>query len=210
MNVTTRTKTARFIAAMIVSSTLATGGAKAEEGIRYAQTREGERPTSTVAVDSACAWPNLTVLRDGTIVAMIHNSLHHGNVPADVECWGTTDNGKTWQKFSTAAPHEPHTNRMNVAAGLANNGDLLLIASGWSHKSHPGQPKIPGKQRILDPWLCRSSDGGRTWTIDKEGMPNRVPDKGNWIVPFGDILADDDGVLHVGIYGATSGPPYDD
>ena len=33
----------------------------------------GERPKPVVAIDNVCAWPNLTVLPDGAIVATIHN-----------------------------------------------------------------------------------------------------------------------------------------
>jgi len=39
-----------------------------------------------VAVDNVCAWPNLTVLRDGTIIATIFNSPSHGRVEGEVEC----------------------------------------------------------------------------------------------------------------------------
>ena len=98
--------------------------AAAESTGKYVTDAQGERLKPVVAVDNVCAWPNLTLLDDGTIVATVFNQPCHGTVAGDVECWATKDQGATWRKVGTPAPHEPHTNRMNVAAGLANNGDL--------------------------------------------------------------------------------------
>ncbi len=84
-----------------------------------------------VAVDNVCAWPNLTLLKDGTIVAAIFNHPSHGLAEGDVECWASTDGGKIWKLRGVPAPHEPRTNRMNVAAGTANDGSLIVLASGW-------------------------------------------------------------------------------
>jgi len=199
MNVKTRTKVGASVAALIGSLLVPAGGAPAGEGKRYVQTREGQRPEPVVAADNVCAWPNLTVLEDGTIVATIFNQPSHGSVAGDVECWASEDHGATWQKVGTPAPHEPDTNRMNVAAGRAKNGDLLVIASGWSNKYPDGKSGAPFRAGILRAWLCRSSDGGKTWSIDREGLPDRAPDGHPWI-PFGDILEGDDGVLRVPVY----------
>jgi len=199
MNVRTRAKTMAFLALLIGSLPIPPGGANAGEGKRYVQTSEGQRPAPTVAADNVCAWPNLTVLRDGTIVATIFNQPSHGSVAGDVECWATADRGATWNKVGTPAPHEPDTNRMNVAAGRAKNGDLVVIASGWSNQYPAGKSGAPFRANTLHAWLCRSSDGGRTWSIDKEGLPDRAPDGNRWI-PFGDIIEGDDGRLHVALY----------
>lgn len=47
-----------------------------------------------IAVDNVCAWPNLTRLADGSIVATIFNQPTHGGWEGDVECWASTDFGK--------------------------------------------------------------------------------------------------------------------
>jgi hypothetical protein len=186
--------------AMLLGSLLvSTKSAPAGEDARYVQTRQGQRPKPSVAVDNVCAWPNLTVLQDGTIVATIFNQPSHGSVAGDVECWATKDHGQTWEKAGTPAPHEPDTNRMNVAAGRAKDGDLIVIASGWSNQYPTGKSGAPFRAGILHAWLCRSSDGGRTWSIDKGGLPDRAPDGHPWI-PFGDIVEGDDGVLRVAVY----------
>ena len=71
-----------------------------------------------IAIDNVCAWPNLTVLNDGTIIASIFNKPSHGRGEGDVECWAS-QNGHFWKKRGVPSRHTPKTNRMNVAAGLA-------------------------------------------------------------------------------------------
>lgn len=152
-----------------------------------------------VAVDNVCAWPNLTKLPDGSIVAIIHNKPAHGLMEGDVDCWGSTD-GVKWELRGKPAPNDPHTIRMNVAAGLAKNGDLLVLCSGWTDVKQAERPKqTPFRDAVLRNWVCRSKDGGRTWTQHKEFA---APEAG-WTeyIPFGDIYPGVDGALHVSCYG---------
>lgn len=120
---------------VLVPPTALNSLAAAEEPQRqYVVTRQGKKPRPTVAVDNVCAWPNLTQLRDGTIAAVIFNKPCHACMVGDVECWASADQGETWEKRGLPAAHDlPESNRMNVAAGLV---------------------------RILEPWVCRSGDGG--------------------------------------------------
>lgn len=155
-----------------------------------------------VAIDNVCAWPNLTVLKDGTIIATIFNQPSHARREGDVECWAT-DDGRFWEKRGVPALHDKDANRMNVAAGLANNGDLVVVASGWSLKPAPA----PGAPRdivdVLRPWVSRSSDGGRTWSVGKEAFPKG--EKGmTEFIPFGDILPGADGSLRVLAYAQSA------
>ena len=154
--------------------------------------------TRCVAIDNVCAWPNLTLLPDGSINATIFGQPSHGQMAGAVECWNSTDGG-FWTKRGVPAPNDPNTNRMNVAAGLAKNADLLVLCSGWSNVKHPQRPKQDSfRDEILSNWVCRSSDGGKTWTQIKQ-FP--APDEG-WThyIPFGDIKQGDDGALHVSCY----------
>jgi hypothetical protein len=89
-----------------------------------------------VAVDDVCAWPALVTLPDGAIAAVIFNRPSHGKVEGDIEVWASRD-GERWSKRGHPAPNEPRTVRMNVAAGLAANGDLLVLCSGWSDEQQP-------------------------------------------------------------------------
>ena len=83
-----------------------------------------------VAVDNMCAWPNLTILPNGDLAAAIFNRPSHGLHEGDVEVWASTDGGQLWKHRGTATTHDPGTNRMNVAVGLAHNSDLVVLASG--------------------------------------------------------------------------------
>lgn len=157
-----------------------------------------ELPTPHVAVDNVCAWPNLTVLPDGAIIATIYSLPSHGGGEGDAQCWASTDQGKTWTLSGTPAAHDPNTCRMNLAAGLARNGDLLVLCSGWDKHDM----KALRHTRILKPLVSRSSDGGRTWQVSRE-----FPKEENMseFIPFGDIIQAQDGSLCVTAYAQTPG-----
>lgn len=151
-----------------------------------------------VAVENVCAWPNLTLLPDGEIIVVFHNQPSHGQQSGDIDCWASRD-GLNWEKRSTVTRHEPGTVRMNHAAGLAGNGDLVVLCSGWTNVKQPERPKQkPFRDDILRSWVLRSADGGRTWETRDE-FPAA---DGNWSehIPFGDIWSSGDGVLHVSTY----------
>ncbi len=151
-----------------------------------------------VAVKDVCAWPMVATLRDGTVVAIIHNQPSHGQREGEIEAWATRD-GVAWTKRGRPAPADPHTVRMNVAVGLAANGDLLVICSGWTDAKHPDRPKQGAfRDSTLESWVCRSSDGGYTWTQQRSFVPARP----GWLdyIPFGPILVGSDGALHVSCY----------
>ena len=155
--------------------------------------------TRLIAIDNVCAWPNLTLLPDGSINATIFGQPSHGQVAGAAECWNSLD-GQFWEKRGIPAPNEPDTNRMNVACGLAGNGDLLVICSGWTDVKQAQRPKQSAyRDDILSPWVCRSKDGGKTWT---QNQSFAEPDPG-WtqFIPFGDIKTGADGALHVSCYG---------
>jgi len=162
---------------------------------------EGKVMEHLIAIENVCAWPNLTLLPDGTIIATIFNQPCHGSWEGDVACWGSTDGGFTWGYRSTPAPHEPGTNRMNVAAGLTGSGALVVLASGWSNRPKQGEPAIPFSQSaVLKAWICRSEDGGFTWEIDKHSFPNEVEEGATHLIPFGDIIEAEEGTLGVSCY----------
>jgi hypothetical protein len=151
-----------------------------------------------VAIENVCAWPNLTRMPDGTMIAIIHNRPSHGGMEGEIECWASQD-GERWEKRGNPAPHDPNTVRMNHAAGLAKNGDLIVLCSGWTNDKQPRRPKQAAfRDDILRAWVCRSSDGGKTWSQTKE-FPAR---KAGWSehIPFGDIFVAEDGSLRASTY----------
>ncbi len=151
-----------------------------------------------VAVTNVCAWPNLTLLRDGTLIAVLHDQPAHGTREGDVACWATRD-GLEWEKRGTITKHAPHTVRMNHAAGQARNGDLVVLCSGWTDVKQPERPKQQSfRDAVLSPWVMRSNDGGRNWSKD-EAFPKA---EAGWTeyIPFGDIWIGQDGALHTSCY----------
>lgn len=173
----------------------------------HAKPEAARPPRLILAVKEVTAWPNLTLMRDGTFLATIFNQPSHGQVEGDVECWASRDGGMRWNLAGTPALHEPNSNRMNVAVGLAKNGDLLVISSGWWDKRQEGQDTLfdgPFRKAIAQPWVSRSKDGGKTWQINKTAFPLNAPD-GGLLIPYGDIETAANGDLLAGAY-STKGP----
>lgn len=176
----------------------AAAGASTPAGIALVKSRY-------VAIDNVCAWPMLATLPDGSFAAIIFNRPSHGQMEGDVECWVSRD-GALWEKRGHPAPNEPHTVRMNIAAGLARNGDLLVLCSGWTDVKQPERPKQAAfRDAVLPIWVCRSADGGRTWTQHRQFPAN----EGGWMpfIPFGPILVGVDGALHVSCYAGEFADP---
>lgn len=161
-----------------------------------------------IAIDNVCAWPNMTLLPNGEIIATVFNQPCHGSWEGDAECWASGDGGRSWKYRGTPAPHEPETNRMNLAAGLNGAGELVVIISGWSNRPtkaayDQGDKRIFTDSRVLMPWVCRSGDAGKTWSITK-AFPE-APEPGMAaLVPFGDVQTAADGSVCVSAYTGRS------
>jgi hypothetical protein len=112
----------------------------------------------------------------------------------DVECWASSA-GLFWEKRGTAARRDPSANRMNVAAGLDRDGNLLVLSSGWSLKR---EGDVFALGEALPFWSCRSPDA-REWAVHKDAMPQPPEGTGPYI-PFGDIFVADDGSLRTSCY----------
>ncbi|MCE5250386.1 glycoside hydrolase [bacterium] len=143
----------------------------------FRETRVIGNVENIVAVDNVCAWPNLTLMPDGTIIATIFNRPSHGQEEGNAVCYASSDGGRTWKYVGTPAPNDPGTNRMNLAAGLGNDGSLVVLVSGWGGKDF--------REYILPVAVCRSGDGGKTW--DRNGSFT-LPEGETCLIPFGDIV----------------------
>ena len=141
-----------------------------------------------VAIDNVCAWPNLTLMPDGSVVATIFNRPYHGLGIGDVECWSSRD-GRLWERRGSPAVHEGESNRMNVAAGLAHDGSLVVLASGWGGRDF--------RERILPTLVARSSDGGRSWS---RSSAVQLPQEVDFLIPFGDIVQGEGKLLAASFY----------
>ena len=155
------------------------------------------------AILNVCAWPQLERLRDGTILAVIFNQPCHGLWEGDLECWASTDDGGTWKLRSQVTNHAPGTVRMNCAFGQAENGDLVVLCSGWDKRNPVGGPPTPASTgKPLRAQIFRSTDDGRTWQY--AGVLPDPPQVGigkdNNFMTFGHIQPGADGVLGVAAY----------
>ena len=92
---------------------------------------------------------------------------------------------------------------MNHALGLAANGDLVALVSGWNNRPPLGEEPEDGFKSAtpLGPWVCRSTDGGRRWTHE-DSFPSN--DNGSGWIPFGAIMPGEDGALRACAYDAHS------
>ncbi len=142
-----------------------------------------------VAIDNVCAWPNLTRMPQGTILAIIYSQPAHATWEGDCECWASEDSGLSWRLRGVPGPHEAGQNRMNCAAGLARDGSIVALVSGYD-----GYPAPADTVRKLPALVRRSSDLGRTWETTAE-LP---VEQGT---PFGKIVPLADGALGVSCYG---------
>jgi hypothetical protein len=148
-----------------------------------------------IAVDNVCAWPNLTLLPDGTIAAAIFNQPCHGVWEGDLECWVSVDGGYLWQRRGVIAQHEPTTNRFDCAAGLAHDGAYVALVAGYGPVPPPGMARDPTvPTTFLASWVCRSSDGGMNW---HKAETLTLPEGTTEIIPFGDIVRSPNGTLAV-------------
>lgn len=148
-----------------------------------------------VAIDNVCAWPRLVRLPGGEIAAAIYNGVEHGMTCGDVDLWVSGDGGRTWTRRSTISDHadNPKHVRMNHALGLAADGALVALVSGWSEgRSKP----------LLPVQVCVSRDQGRTWERTVCDRPEIAS-----LVPHGDIVRGPDGTLTASLYsiGAEAG-----
>lgn len=160
-----------------------------------------------IAIKEICAWPNLTLCPDGTVVATIHNQPSHLKLPSNVDCYGWRLGDSAWSYLGTPGPRDHDKEaRGNVAAGLNQEGELVVIVSGWT------DPEGETRGTILAPLVSHSKDGGRTWEVSREGFPLPWPEGAKrdyspygYQVPFGDILTADDGSLCVAMYTGNPG-----
>lgn len=178
--------------------------AQAAESKVYVSGTDGRPAQPKVAVENVCAWPLLLAPKGDDVIAILFNQPSHGRMIGDVEAWKSQDAGSSWQKLGTVAPHDEGApnNRMNHAAGIAENSDLVALVAGWTLKDEPNELGPYQVDKNLPPRVSRSTDGGRTWKVT-ESFPPTCPE-GHIFTPHGYIVRGKDGQLRVAAY--TSPP----
>jgi hypothetical protein len=118
------------------------------------------------------------------------------------------DQGRTWRRAGIPVPNEATTNRMNHAGGLAADGSLVALVSGWENRKPRGwMPDPSDKSRPLTHFAgsrtrrarpAVSADEGVTWrqfpeVVDPEDADGRP-------TAYGRVRSLPDGKLGVMLY----------
>lgn len=136
-------------------------------------------------------WPTLVKLPSGELLAFGHNKPGHTTLPGDEDCWASSD-GVSWQKRATAAARaSTNANWADACAGLAANGDVLLMTGGYTDPG--GTRRAPAA-----PALFRSGDSGYHWR-QRGFVPASLP-LGECARPYGQIVGGTDGTLRTIAY----------
>ena len=148
------------------------------------------RSDLSVVATNACGWPNLTKLTNGDLLCVYFNAPSHGQMEGDLICSVKKSSSSRWKKLSVVSPRPPSGNRMHLAVGTANNGDILCFSSGFilENKRFVG---------FAGHWLSRSSDRGLSWIVDKEPV---IPIKLRKSIPYGRIVPMNNGTLAYSSY----------
>ena len=138
--------------------------------------------------------PQIQFTDDGTLLAFGYNAPAHTTLPGDVECWGSTDGGRTWAKRGIAAARPAaDANYCHWASGVIGKDELLAVASGMDDATNAEGKRKPNAVRVF-----RSTDAGANWKPDGE-FPLRMPGDLK-PYPFGSIVRGTDGQLRTLVY----------
>ena len=149
--------------------------------------------TSLVATDAGL-WPQIQVTNGGTLLAFGYNAPAHTTLPGDVECWASSDGGRTWASRGIAAARPAaDANYCHWASGIVGKNELLVIASGMDDAANAKGQRKPNDVRVF-----RSTDAGANWKPDGE-FPLRMPGDLK-PYPFGSIVQGLDGQLRTLVY----------
>lgn len=155
-----------------------------------------------IVVDNGGLWPQLRMNENGIIFLTGFGSPCHGMTEGDVDCWVSSDGGRIFNPAGTLVVHEPTTNRMNHVSGFAHNGDFLAIVSGYTNRPtviydyEYYKHEYFFKSELVIPTLARSSDGGRTYTV----QPLDYIFENESIIPYGEVIKLKDNSLATSIY----------
>ena len=153
------------------------------------------------AIQKVCAWPNLERLKDGTLVA---SSSTSPVMPSGKAIW-TAGPAKTTARPGASMAVLPSTNLRRPAPTAPPD---WLSTETWSSFAAAGPTVLPRGNlsgphlRVIRAWVCRSSDGGRTWTrsYNFPKPPDSPAGKNNEFMPFGNIRVAEDGSLCAPVY----------
>jgi hypothetical protein len=138
----------------------------------------------------ACAWPNLFRLDHSSFGAVIFNKPSHGLEEGSLELWKYEPASGRWRFLSTPAPNLPGRNRMHCACGMAHDGSLHVLSSGFAIAD--------GRFLQLEQlWHSISHDAGKSWHITRNVAIKGIEAR---CIPHGGIVCLPDGKLLAAVY----------
>ncbi|HRX42781.1 MAG TPA: sialidase family protein [Clostridia bacterium] len=155
-----------------------------------------------IAVDNKCLWPQLRMDENGKIFMTGFNQPCHGMVEGDVDCFTSTDGGKSFMPAGIPVVHDAGCNRMNHNSGFTHGGDFITIVSGYTNRPtviydyEYYKENYFDKSELVFPMVASSSDGGKTYSVRKLDYVFESES----IIPFGEIIRLEAGVLAASIY----------
>ena len=116
------------------------------------------------------AFPTLVRLDNGDLICGF-NVGGGPNATGGTDWARSTDRGQTWSWEGVILPRTDDPVTTNTLR-LSRTADGVLLAYGA--RKYPGSGKVVFGRDRTEPVLCRSVDGGRTWTAS-EVIPTDVP-----------------------------------
>ena len=155
-----------------------------------------------IAVDNKCLWPQLRTAANGDIYMTGFNEPCHGMTEGDVDCFVSTDEGRTFRFRGIPVLHDEGSNRMNHNSGFTHGGDFITIISGYTNRPTEifdyeyYKENYFNKSELVIPKVASSSDGGRTYRVRKLDYVFESES----IIPYGEIIQMEKDVLAASIY----------
>ncbi|MFT3828909.1 MAG: sialidase family protein [Opitutaceae bacterium] len=145
---------------------------------------------AALVAKDCCAWPSLTIWPDGMLGLVHFDQPSHGRTEGNLAARVSRDRGATWAPVGLAAPCEPATNRMHIAAGRDHAGAWLVLSTGLRFAGDAWAGLAPL-------WASKANAPGQPWSINRAAIAPAC-----CLIPHGRIHALPDGRLAATFYRA--------
>jgi hypothetical protein len=121
--------------------------------------------SNRVEPNDRTGWPNIGILRNGTEFVIGHEATQGGFVMTKNNGPGTRPSLS--KKILSEPPYKP------IWARTANSGDTIHLVCSYTDSAAPGEKRAPLRKGIFAPMVySRSVDGGETWDIKHQMLPD--------------------------------------
>ncbi|MCL9980961.1 MAG: T9SS type A sorting domain-containing protein [Bacteroidia bacterium] len=125
----------------------------------------GEASANKVEASNRSGWPNIGELSNGGTFVIAHDATNGGFFMTKSSKEG--DRPSTTSYVLNETPYKP------IWARTANTGDTIHLICSYTDSAAPGEARAPRRKGIYAPMVySRSFDGGETWNIQHQMLPN--------------------------------------